>query len=194
MHKIASNGATEDNRFTEGNAALSVPATVVSADWLNAVQDEIVNVVQGAGLSLESPTGDDGTQLLQAIEIFIANGGQPASRILQPLANNQSSPADITGFGTFDSSVYKVIEFLYDILRRTDSGHVKETGRCFMSYDSETSSWGISALSVFDDSNVDFVATTTTGSVSKLQYKTDNLAGSSYAGNLRISDIKRMKV
>ncbi len=64
MHRIDTSTATPDNRFTEGDPAIPLPATVVSADWLNAVQEELVAVVTGAGLELDKAEND---QLRQAI-------------------------------------------------------------------------------------------------------------------------------
>ena len=45
MHKIDTPDATRDGRFTEGDPTVPVPATTVSADWLNAVQDEVLAVL-----------------------------------------------------------------------------------------------------------------------------------------------------
>lgn len=64
MHRIDTSTATPDNRFTEGDPAIPVPATVVSADWLNAVQEELAAVITGAGLELDKAEND---QLRQAI-------------------------------------------------------------------------------------------------------------------------------
>ena len=49
--------------FSEGNPGAGTPATIVSADWLNAVQGELVNFIEAAGLTLDKA---DNTQLLQA--------------------------------------------------------------------------------------------------------------------------------
>ncbi len=54
--------------FTGGNPALNQPATVVSADWLNAVQDELMNVVNAAGLT---PSKTTHNQVLQALDLLI---------------------------------------------------------------------------------------------------------------------------
>jgi len=51
-----------NNRFTD-----NIPGTIVGADWLNAVQEEIVGVIEGAGMSLNSPSADTANQLLAAI-------------------------------------------------------------------------------------------------------------------------------
>lgn len=71
MHRIDGPGATTQHLFTEGDPTQGVPATTVTGAWLNAVQEEIANVVEGAGLTLDKP---DNTQLLAAIgEIIAAN-------------------------------------------------------------------------------------------------------------------------
>lgn len=70
MHRIDGPGATPDNRFTEGDPVAAVPATEVSAAWLNSVQEELVAIVLEAGLSLDK--GDD-SQVLQAIRSLIGN-------------------------------------------------------------------------------------------------------------------------
>ncbi|BCF98056.1 hypothetical protein PPGU19_026250 [Paraburkholderia sp. PGU19] len=51
--------------FTDGNPATSTPATIVPAEWLNAVMMELVNVVIGAGLTLSKTTYN---QVLAAIK------------------------------------------------------------------------------------------------------------------------------
>ena len=51
MHKIDTPDATRDGRFTEGDPTVPVPATTVSADWLNAVQEEVLAVLRAAGLT-----------------------------------------------------------------------------------------------------------------------------------------------
>lgn len=35
-----------------------MPATVVTADWMNAVQEEIAGVIEGAGDTLDKPDND----------------------------------------------------------------------------------------------------------------------------------------
>jgi hypothetical protein len=64
MHRIDTPSATVDEQFTEGSPTGGVPATVVSADWLNSIQEEIANVVESAGLTLEKENNE---QLLSAI-------------------------------------------------------------------------------------------------------------------------------
>lgn len=56
-------GAGKDG-YTEGDIGLGIPPTVVTADWLNSIQEEIANAVEGAGITLALGTR---TQLLSAI-------------------------------------------------------------------------------------------------------------------------------
>lgn len=70
MHRIDTSTATPDHKFTEGDPAVPVAATTVSAEWLNAVQEELVAVITGAGLELKK---SDNGQLLQAISQLITN-------------------------------------------------------------------------------------------------------------------------
>lgn len=58
--------------FTEGNAGTGTPATDVSADWLNTVQEELVGVILAAGLTLDK---SNPAQLLSAINTLISGGG-----------------------------------------------------------------------------------------------------------------------
>lgn len=69
MHLIDHSTAAPGGLFTEGNPLTGTEATIVTADWLNSVQLEVANAVEGAGLELEKA---DNTQLLQAIQALIA--------------------------------------------------------------------------------------------------------------------------
>lgn len=66
MHKIDTNTAV-DGSFVDKNASLGVDGTVVDADWLNSVQDEICNVVEEAGETLSK---QDNSQMASAIGIL----------------------------------------------------------------------------------------------------------------------------
>ena len=70
MHRIDTSTATPDHKFTEGDPTIPVAATTVSAEWLNAVQEELVAVITGAGLELQK---SDNGQLWQAISQLITN-------------------------------------------------------------------------------------------------------------------------
>lgn len=77
MHRIDGPGATPGNQFTEGSPGAGIEATTVTDDFLNAVQEEIANTVEGAGITLNKA---DNTQLSQAIGSL--SGSRAGSRNL----------------------------------------------------------------------------------------------------------------
>lgn len=193
MHKIDSDGATVNNLFTEGNATLSIPATVVSAAIANAWQEEIVNVVEGVGISLLTSSTDTFDQMKAAIQEWIRRGGR-TSPVIQAVNNNQASLADVTGFPQIDTVTVIAFEFLYSIFRRTDSANKKESGRAFATYNSETAAWEITTFAAHEGAGVVMEMTLVSGTTWKLQYTSDNMAGASYVGTLRATDIKTVRV
>lgn len=62
MHRIDGEGHV-GNQFTEGVPNVT-PATVVTADWCNAVQEELVFVIEEAGITLDKENNE---QLLEAV-------------------------------------------------------------------------------------------------------------------------------
>lgn len=64
MHRIDGPGATVDNKFTEGDPVGGIQATVVTDDFLNDVQEELISVLTAGGVEPVKGTQD---QVLQAI-------------------------------------------------------------------------------------------------------------------------------
>lgn len=64
MHRIDVPSATVDHLFTEGSPTAGVPATQVSASWMNDVQENIMAVLSAAGVT---PTKGRAADLLDAI-------------------------------------------------------------------------------------------------------------------------------
>ncbi len=67
MHKIDTPSA-DDGQFVDKNPSLGIDGTVVDASWLNSVQDELCNMIEGAGITLSKQSV---TQLRSAVESFI---------------------------------------------------------------------------------------------------------------------------
>lgn len=61
--------ATTDGKFTNGSVSTGVTPTILDAGWFNAVQDELVGAIEGAGLTLDASSD---VQLLAAIKALIA--------------------------------------------------------------------------------------------------------------------------
>jgi hypothetical protein len=109
MHKIDTPGNVA-NQFTDGNPGTGTPATVVDDDWLNAVQDELVNVVLDGGLSLVKATH---TQVRDAIRALIAR------------APTQNSPGSFSsGFSTYTVFYQALSQY------RTPDGRYMISGAC----------------------------------------------------------------
>jgi hypothetical protein len=180
MHRIDSPGATIANLFTEGNPSLSIPATEVSDDWLNDVQEEIANLIENQGITLVKGTQ---SQLEAAINAMIGAGG--GQNKLDPLLNNTSNQ-DITGV-VFNKATYKAAVMYFDVHRQTDSSNVQEIGVLTVTHDPADDVWRSSYTSNLDDSGIDFNIT----SGGQVQISTNDLAGASYDGQVRITGITR---
>lgn len=193
MHKIDSDGATIDNKFTEGNPTTSTPATIVSAAILNAFQEEIVTVVEDAGLTLLTSGTDTFDQLLAAIGLILKKGGTP---VVQAIANN-TGPADIGAAGEleFDPATTRGVFAKYQIHRRSDSSSVDELGDLKLIYDTETSAWKVPVWnSDFDDAGLVFSMSLVVGGANagfgKIQYTSNDLTGTTYSGSITLTDLK----
>lgn len=92
MQRITHATATVDNRFTEGNPTAGTPATVVTADWLNGIQEELVSVIAAAGIALNAGSS---VQLLAAIRALT----MPVGHIVHLYVD--TNPATLYGFGTW---------------------------------------------------------------------------------------------
>ena len=96
MHRIDTSTATPDHKFTEGNPAVPVAATTVSAAWLNAVQEELVAVITGAGLELKK---SDNGQLRQAIGQLITSARPGLATKAKPGLVQVGGGLDVTAKG-----------------------------------------------------------------------------------------------
>jgi hypothetical protein len=100
MHRIDSRGATLDNKFTDGDVTQGIPATVVDAEWLNSVQEEIVGVISAAGIGLDK---NNNSQLIAAITAL----STLQTRTLHPVgslyfnASDDRNPSVLLGFGSW---------------------------------------------------------------------------------------------
>lgn len=113
MHRIDSSTATPDNRFTEGDPTIPVPATTVTDAWLNAVQEEAVAIILAADMALDK---NNNAQVLAAIQKLIA----AKTGIAKVGANGLVNPdgvtikIDATGkISVVQSDKYDLGEFYY---------------------------------------------------------------------------------
>lgn len=84
--------------FVDGDPFNGIQGTMVTADWLNSIQEEIVAVITAAGIALDP---DDQTQLLQAlVELMSSAVTQPVGDSSQLVATDAFVQAAIAGIAT----------------------------------------------------------------------------------------------
>lgn len=182
MFRIDSDGATANNRFSEGNPSLGRRPTVVSADFMNALQEELVGVIESQDISLSK---SDDTQLLAALKSLLGFGGDTQ---ISATINNNDGPISIEGL-LFDKDNIKAAEISYDISRRTDTSNIHETGKIFATYNEDADDWRLSLASFGDDAGVVFRILAT----GQIQYTSNDLDGDNYSGRMRIAQILRFR-
>ncbi len=97
MDRINHSTATPDRMFTAGNPAASIPATVMTPAFANGVQEELCNVIEGAGITLDP---EDDTQLDQAIDAKIAASTSAATTTAQGIVELATDAETIAGTDT----------------------------------------------------------------------------------------------
>lgn len=92
MHRIDGPGATVDNKFTDGDPVAGIQATVVTDDWANDVQEELMSVLGAASIAPVKGTQD---QVLKSIRA-LSTGLIGASRNLKMSIPTASASATLT--------------------------------------------------------------------------------------------------
>ena len=110
MHRIDGPGATVNNRFTDGDPVGGVPATVVTDEWANDVQEELMSILAAAGIA---PVKGAQNQVLTALgmafspgrllrtTIYINNGGTLQKSVDGGAFANTASTFTANGAATF---------------------------------------------------------------------------------------------
>ena len=103
MHRIDGPGATVDNKFTEGDPVGGVQATVVTAPWLNDIQENLMAVLTAAGVS---PTKGRAADLLDSLKKVAVGQTGSGSRVSGLTGNNNSgTPASQFDFSALSVTV-----------------------------------------------------------------------------------------
>lgn len=150
MHRIDGPGATVDGLFTEGDPASGMPATTVTGNWLNAVQEEIANAIESFGEELDKPDNTQLAAILQAITMP-AGAVQPFARSTAPagwlVCNGQpisrSTYASLfaaigTTFGAGNgTTTFNLPELRGEFIRGLDNGRGVDAGRVLGSAQTE---------------------------------------------------------
>lgn len=97
MHRIDAPSATPEDQFTEGSPAGGVPATTVSAAWLNDVQEELMTLLEQAGITPVKGTQD---QVFKAVKKLMLGQGDasPNGYIKVPFRNVSTDDIELLIF------------------------------------------------------------------------------------------------
>lgn len=98
MERITGPGATPDNLFTEGNPALGIDATTVTANWLNGVQEELIHILEEAGIT---PNGATLTQVLEALRALFVRKDVPENMVARNLLTISALTGSLPANGVF---------------------------------------------------------------------------------------------
>lgn len=138
MHQIDTTGAVTSmptpnpvgstvGWFNHGNASTGEPFTVLSSDWCNAVQGELKNVIQAAGITLDKTNN---AQLLAALNklgrIKVAVGGSLDVYVNASTGNDAN---DGLTTGTAKASIQAAVDMIsenYDVQGVVPTVHVAD--------------------------------------------------------------------
>lgn len=173
--------------FTEGDPQNAIPATVVTKDWANQIQEELLAVIIGAGIT---PVKGTNTQLRDAIN---TNSTDTTNNFT--LANNQTGQ-DITGL-LFSGDTYRCVKIKGHIYRKTDTPtYLQAYFELTLGYKVDqgpNGTWEILESDFLGDDTEVILSIVQTGDDVQVQYDSSNLAGANYVGQLRYK-IERFKV
>lgn len=102
MHRIDGPGATVDNRFTDGDPVGGIQATILTDDWANDVQEELMSLLGAASIA---PVKGTQNQVLAAVRAIISArsgsaGGFSFRNIIHNGVFNVNQRAYVTGTNT----------------------------------------------------------------------------------------------
>jgi hypothetical protein len=174
MKRVDADGH-DNNLYSNGDPQQAIAPTLLRAEEMNAIQEEICNVIEGFGIAL-NPADDEQfkTLLLNGI------GRNYSTTIL----NNQAVAVNLTDF-ILDKTkeVGAVIDFR--IARESDTTRSYSIGTIKALYRDFTDDWVIFIDENYDDSNIDLGLVFTILASGQIQYTSTNWSGSSYVGTFK---------
>lgn len=177
------------NKFSDGDPATGAPATVLESTMTNAFQEEIAVAIEQAGIALDGLS--TGQQLYKAIQAFVQVGGGAPGGTTLALANNQVAAANLAGL-IYDKATTYGVRLLCHLSRRTATpgSEVVAIGELRARYLPSADSWDLHDEWQGDEAHGVTFSITNTG---QIQYVSSNIAGSTYVGELRVTDVKLIK-
>jgi hypothetical protein len=185
-------------KFSNGDPANAVISTVVDEKWLNSVSEEVANVIEKAGMTLVAPgvAMDDiafkTDQLFEAITKVASSSSATVD-----LLNNQTTETIIVNDSAetvvpLDKTKLRSAVLEYEIYRKTATTEIKVIGRLTIAYKPVADTYKI--IGGYEDQEdgeldhgITFSIVLISGNNYALNYKSTNLTGGSYIGNLSYS-------
>lgn len=185
MHKIDHATATGANEFTDGNPQTAVKPTVVTAAWLNALQNELSNFITAMGITLNKA---DNTQLKQALDVLNTTN-ESNFTILNNQANTLMGAAFEFDLATIKSAIIEV-----DLYRKDSTQEASCVGHIHILNKPIAGTCEVFPAIYGDESVLGLVfgVDVVTG-VAKLKYSSSNYIGANYEGKMvfKITKFKR---
>ena len=180
MDKIDHATATLDQEFTEGNPQTAVKPTVVTAKWLNGIQNELANFIQSRGITLDA---EDETQLIQALDLL-----NESANLSFSILNDQTNTLMGAAF-EFDISKIKSVVISCDIYRKDNIQEKSGVGEITLIVKplAQTAVVIDTIRGDVDDLGMVFdvdVVTVGPNKIAKLKYSSSDYIGSNYEGTL----------
>ncbi|WP_221179052.1 hypothetical protein [Pseudomonas brassicacearum] len=94
MHRIDGPGATVDHLFTDGDPVSGTQATMVTDDWLNDVQENIISVLLAAGVTPVKGRSSDLLDSLRKLSTSVVGGALNARMTVASASASATLTAD----------------------------------------------------------------------------------------------------
>jgi hypothetical protein len=182
-------GATDDGLFTEGDRLRGIKATRLTSAWLNAVQEEICNVIEDR--LGEGSLGAENNQLLLAIKDLVEYGVRPLEFAID---NDKALPVALPL--TFDFTKHKAVSFYSFSQRRTNQQHpVTWAYEHFAVFNSYSRSWDLltNKMGNVDEQRAQPHTLSINEATGQLRYTTSRMPDPGYEGTLLLSHFRYVR-
>lgn len=129
MHRIDGPGATVDNKFTDGDPIGGVQATMVTDDWLNDVQEELLSVLAAAAITPVKGTQNQVLAAIRALSPGITGSMKNASlSVTAASASATFTASEVVVSTTLDGQSYRLANYSQVINLATTGAGGMDTG------------------------------------------------------------------
>lgn len=129
MHRIDGPGATVDNKFTDGDPGGGIQATMVTDDWLNDVQEELLRVLTAAGISPVKGTQNQVLNAFRSLGAGLVGSNRNAKMVVAAASSTATFTADeLIVESSLGGSSYRLASFNQTINLATTGAGGMDTG------------------------------------------------------------------